>query len=142
MTVQASVQVPVDPATAFGVFTDGLGGWWRDYYSAPDVIGIRLESGAGGRLLELETAGEGFEVGRVTVWEPGRRLALDWRQPDWAADEATEVEVTFVPSEDGTRVSLVHRGWEEVSSDPAAEEGYDEGWDDLLGMYAEAVRRG
>ena len=141
MEVQVSIRVPVDPAKAFTVFTDGIGGWWRYYYNAPDATGIRLEPGVGGRLMELDDAGEGFEVGRVTAWEPGRRLVLTWRQADWAADEATEVEVTFAPVEGGTRVTLEHRGWEDVSSDPAAGEGYAEGWEELLDWYAAATAR-
>lgn len=138
MEIEVSVRVPVDPVRAFAVFSEDIGEWWRDYYNAPDVTGLRLEPGIGGRLIELQGEDDGFEVGRVTAWEPGRRLALTWRQADWADDESTEVEVTFAPVPGGTRVTLEHRGWDEISSDPSGGEGYAEGWEELLGWYATA----
>jgi hypothetical protein len=39
-------------------------------------------------------------------------------------------------------VALEHAGWERVTSDPAASEGYQEGWEDLLGWYAEVASKG
>ena len=138
---QAAVEVPVAPGAAFELFTARIGDWWRDYWNDAQAVTIRLEPGAGGRLVEVwdPETGEGFEIGRVTAWEPGRRLALSWRESGWEADEATEVEVRFEPTGGGTRAALVHRGWERVAGDPHAGEGYTEGWEELLAWYAEAA---
>jgi uncharacterized protein YndB with AHSA1/START domain len=66
----------------------------------------------GGRWIEVWDAhtGEGFELGRVTAWEPGRRLLISYRAFDLPPDPRTEIEVTFEPVEGGTRVTLEHRG--------------------------------
>lgn len=138
-TVHAGVEVALDPAAAFERFTAGIGDWWRDYWNdAERAVGLRLEPGVGGRLVEVHdvASGDGFEVGRVIAWEPGRRLAVGWRESGWEPEEATEVEVGFAPAAGGTRVELVHRGWERVASDPFAGDGYDEGWAELLGWFA------
>ncbi|HEV2778728.1 MAG TPA: DUF4440 domain-containing protein [Actinophytocola sp.] len=96
----AVVEVEVDPATAFEVFTGETAAWWhRDLFRGPGEL--RFEPGAGGRLL---LNGE-REVGRVTVWEPTPRLVFSY------GPAGAEVEVRFEATESGTRVVLRHRGW-------------------------------
>jgi uncharacterized protein YndB with AHSA1/START domain len=48
--------------------------------------------------------------------------------------------VTFVPDGQGTRVEVRHWGWEKLG-DRLDETivGYNEGWDLVLGRYAEAA---
>ena len=102
------VEVEVDPATAFEVFTEEASAWWhrdRALWGAEGTM--RFEPGVGGRLL-LEG---GHEVGRVSVWEPGPRLVFSYGAPDGAEADRTEVEVRFEATEFGTRVVLRHRGW-------------------------------
>jgi ketosteroid isomerase-like protein len=102
------VEVEVDPATAFEVFTEEASAWWHRDRSLFGATGaMRFEPGVGGRLLLDGRA----EVGRVTVWEPGPRLAFSYGPPE--AEERTEVEVRFEATEFGTRVVLTHRGWTE-----------------------------
>lgn len=111
-----TVEVAVDPATAFQVFTEEIGTWYRGgAYSWNDperAVGIRFEPRIGGRWIEVwdETTGEGFELGRLTAWEPGRRLVVSYRAYDLPAEPRTEIEVTFEQIETGTRVTLEHRG--------------------------------
>ena len=72
--VVREVEVPVDPATAVVAFTDEIGEWYRSGpYSWNDperAVGIRFDRD---RLVEVwdEQTGEGYEMGRVLVWEPG-----------------------------------------------------------------------
>src|SRR5437016_8876546 len=78
--VTATVEVAVDPATAFAIFTEEIGRWWRpgpiNWNNSERATGIRIEPGVGGRWLEVydDATGEGFECGRIVVWEPGERL--------------------------------------------------------------------
>ncbi|MEV6332864.1 SRPBCC domain-containing protein [Streptomyces sp. NPDC051909] len=145
-TATAAVEVACDPATAFAIFTADIGNWWKrgtPYWNEPDKgRELRFEPQVGGRLVEvhdLET-GEGFEIGRVLVWEPGQRLLFTWRQGDWDASESTDVEVRFEPTEGGTRVTVEHGGWERIpSAGPGMPEGYSHGWAELLGYYTETV---
>src|SRR5580693_3284697 len=116
-TATAAVEVPCDPDTAFDIFTGDIGTWWkrgtRYWNDSARGLELRLELHVGGRLLEVYDAGtgEGVEIGRVLVWEPGKRLVFTWRQNDWAASEFTEVEVRFEAAGSGTRVTVEHGGW-------------------------------
>ena len=145
MTAVAAAEVLVDatPAEAFAIFTDDIGLWWRrdtPYWNDRERgLSVRIEPYVGGRFIEvydLDTQ-EGFEVGRVTTWEPGRRFALTWTQVGWPEGSATDVEVTFEPVGDGTRVRLEQTGFERVPGAEAFVGGYDSGWKELLGWFAE-----
>ena len=63
---------------------------------------MRCELGVGGRILEVYDAesGEGLELARITVWEPGRRLA--WKS---SLDDVT-IDVYFEATAGGTIVRL------------------------------------
>ena len=77
---------------------------------------ILIEPGIGGRWLEVwdESTGEGYELGRVLVWEPGERVVLSYRNVHLPPGD-TEVEVRFEPIGTATRVTLEHRGIAEMS---------------------------
>lgn len=144
----ATAQVTVDasPEDAFRIFTEEIGLWWRrgtPYWNdAERGLSVRIEPGVGGRFVEvydLET-GSGFEVGRVTVWEPGRCLAFTWINLGWPEGVNTDVAVTFEPDGEQTVVRLRHSGFERLG--PDAERlmtGYDTGWKEVIGWYAERV---
>ncbi len=148
-TATAAVDVPCDPGTAFDIFTNDIGTWWkrgtRYWNDSARAAELRLEPHVGGRLLEVYDAGtgEGFEIGHVLVWEPGKRLVFTWRQDGWAASEFTEVEVRFEAAGSGTRVTVEHGGWDQVPvADPGVTDGYSHGWKELLGFYAQAAEEG
>jgi uncharacterized glyoxalase superfamily protein PhnB len=102
----STVEVAADPQTAFTAFTDELDLWWVrgpiNAYDSSRLVEMRCEPGAGGRILEVYDAesGEGLELARITVWEPGRRLA--WKS---SLDDVT-IDVQFDPSATGTIVRL------------------------------------
>lgn len=100
-----------------------------------------IEPWVGGRFVEVydEVTGEGFEIGRVRVWEPGRRVVYSWRQADWQPGEEMEIEVTFEPAATGTLVTINVRGWERVTGGAEVGRGYGEGAKELLAWYAEAA---
>ena len=122
-----SVVVAVDVADAFQVFTQEIDLWWkrgprfRIAGHRPGVL--QFEAGVRGRLFETFETPSGakvFEVGRVTAWEPPLRLALEWRNANFAPNERTEVEVWFEPAGGGTRVTVQHRGWAALRPDHPA----------------------
>lgn len=100
------VEVAADPLTAFTAFTDELDLWWVrgpiNAYDSGRLVEMRCESGVGGRILEVydTDTGEGLELARITVWEPGRRLA--WNS---SLDDVT-IDVRFDPTATGTIVRL------------------------------------
>lgn len=108
-SARSEVAVPVDPATAFAVFVGELDLWWVrgpiNHHAAGRVVEMHCEPGVGGRLLEVydRPDGEVLELGVITVWEPGRRLA-------WTSSlDDVETEVTFEPAASGTEVRVTAR---------------------------------
>ena len=105
-TVSSQVTVPVDPATAFSVFTDEINLWWVrgpiNFYDATRAVAMRCEPGVGGRLLEIydDKAGDALELGRITTWQPGELLG--WQS---SVDDVS-VEVSFTAAGQGTTVSV------------------------------------
>jgi uncharacterized protein YndB with AHSA1/START domain len=128
--VYLAIRVPVDPERAFKAFTEEIGLWWRPHglfqVTSRGDGALAFEPGEGGRLYTTLPCGETFEIGRISVWEPGRRLVFAWRQASFAPEQSTEVEVLFTPVGDETRVSVEHRGWDTIPQDHAARHGFPE----------------
>jgi uncharacterized protein YndB with AHSA1/START domain len=145
---RAEVVVDASPLHAFRIFTDEIGLWWRrdtPYWNDRERgLSVRIEPGVGGRFIEVYDleAGDGFEVGHVTVWEPGERLALTWTQVGWPEGVSTDLEITFEPAGDGTVVRLEQTGFERVPDAEQFMPGYDAGWKEVLGWFAERATKG
>jgi hypothetical protein len=114
LSIVRSVDVPVEPAEAFRTFTEEIDEWYeRGPYAINDperAIAIRFENG---RLLEVYEDGA-YEIGRVTSWEPGARVAYTYRNVHLPPTLETEVEVRFEQIDAGTRVTLEHRGLDQL----------------------------
>ncbi len=93
--------------TAFSIFTDEIDLWWVrgpiNFYDSARAVAMRCEPGVGGRLLEVydDATGDALELGRITVWRPGDKLA-------WSSSvDDVEVEVRFEAVSAGTRVAVI-----------------------------------
>lgn len=137
--IRKSITVPWDAEIAFRRFTEGMAEWWplsTHSVSESAEATCALEGRVGGRVFETGPDGALHLWGTVTAWEPPRRLAFTWH-PGRSVDTRQEVEVAFQPSGRGTRVDLVHTGWEHLGKEAAGmRAGYDSGWDFVLGLYA------
>ena len=129
-SARVSVTVTVPPALAFQAFTADIDRWWRrgpKFRNARTASGlIRLEPKLGGRLFEsFERGGAAhvFEVGRILLWEPPKRLSFSWRNSNYTATEQTEVEVEFASAGQGTLVTVVHRRLASLPPDHPARHG-------------------
>jgi uncharacterized glyoxalase superfamily protein PhnB/uncharacterized protein YndB with AHSA1/START domain len=109
-SVSSEVEVAVDPATAFKAFTEEIDLWWvrgpiNFWSDGGRVVEVRCEPDVGGRIMEVlddPAAGDVLELARITLWEPGVRLA-------WASSlDDVQTEVSFAPTEGGTRVTVEH----------------------------------
>lgn len=134
--VRSETVVAAAPDAAFERFTAGIGGWWpRATHSVGgercrDVV---MEAREGGRLYEVDEDGAETEWGTVTAWSPPGRVAFTWH-PGREPATAQEVEVSFEPHEDGTRIVLVHSGWEALGERGAeVRDDYEKGWRTVLG---------
>jgi uncharacterized protein YndB with AHSA1/START domain len=143
--VTQSIRVELAPPDAFRLFTDGIGEWWPLHegfsYGGDRAQQIFLEPVAGGRFYERFVDGDELEVGRVVECSPPDRILFTWRSPDWEA--ATEVDVRFIPTGDGTSVHLEHRGWERVGPDGAAlAKRWASGWPRVIEVFARRAAGG
>ena len=123
--ILVAVRVPATPARAFQAFTAEIGLWWRpnqlfQFTRRSDAGRLAFEPGEGGRFTETAADGEVFEIGRITAWQPGARLAFTWRQASFAPGQVTTVEIRFEAVGSETRVTVEHRGWETVPQEHVA----------------------
>jgi uncharacterized protein YndB with AHSA1/START domain len=145
-SVRKEVLVPASPDIAFSVFVDRFADWWPNYrITTGDLDAFVLEPGPGGRWYERTTDGRECTWGHVLHWDPPRRVTLGWAiDGRWNADpdSASEVDVTFEPDGEGTRVVLVHRHLDRAGDgwlDMRALVGGPGGWGAILDRYAALV---
>jgi uncharacterized protein YndB with AHSA1/START domain len=103
-----SVMLPLAPLAAFELFTQKVGEWWppdRRHTQDPSSEIFLLQSG---RFYERARDGREVELGAVRSWELPSRILLDFFIAT-GPEKPTEVEITFVPQEGGTRVTVTHR---------------------------------
>ncbi len=143
--VRKSVHVSASLQHAFDTFANGIGRWWpKSHKIGPsDLDRLVIEPKEGGRWYELDVDGTECEIGRVAVWQPPSRLVLIWQlTPEFTYDPelVTEVEVTFTPEANGTRVELEHRDLERLGDKAEAMRetvSGPGGWPTLLELFAE-----
>lgn len=138
--IEKSVDVPLAPDAAFDLFTRNLANWWpveSHSLSAHDSKlpeSVTVEAREGGQILEEKQDGSTEPWGRITAWEPGVRLAINWHvgRPE---SDATQLEVRFIPYGNGSRVFLTHGGWSALRTHATSVyNGYQTGWDHVLGQ--------
>lgn len=129
--VLVTVRVPLSAARAFALFTEQISQWWQPdslFQFTPGRAGtIVFETGPDGRLLERYDDGIEFVIGQVLIWEPPRRVVVGWRQAAFAADQDTELHVSFQEvtiDRVETRVTVEHFGWDRIPPDGAARHGF------------------
>jgi uncharacterized protein YndB with AHSA1/START domain len=126
----------------FDVWTTRLSSWWPKGHSHsgdPTAVAV-LEPRLGGRIFERTGDGREIDWGEITRWEPPARLGYTWHI--WGdADEATDVELTFVDlGGDRSRLDIVQTGWERLgAAGPARREANVGGWGALLPHLAAAA---
>ena len=149
--VIVSLRVRATPQAAFEVFTQEIGAWWKPnglFQLTPHGDGVLRFDGAE-RLVTTLPNGKEFEIGRVTVWAPGERLAFTWRQASFTPEQSTHVDVRFEAVDDETRVTVEHRGWDAVPQEHVARHTFPLGhfqmrqaehWRELLQSLAARLR--
>jgi uncharacterized protein YndB with AHSA1/START domain len=126
---------------AFALWSEGIASWWPTGHSVsadPELV-VHFEPRPGGRIFERTPGGEEHDWGEVVTWEPPRRLVYLWHLRFDRAD-ATEVEVSFAPHDEGAEVTIVHRGWERLgAAGPERRERNRHGWAGVTERFAEAA---
>jgi uncharacterized protein YndB with AHSA1/START domain len=150
--ILVSLRVRAGARRAFDVFVNEIGAWWQPNglfrFTPRSPCSLALEPGLNGRMTETSPDGEVFEIGRITAWEPGVKLAFTWRQASFSPDQLTHVEVRFETLGEETRVTVEHRGWDTVPQDHVARHHFPdaiflhrhgEWWQLLLASLAQRI---
>jgi uncharacterized protein YndB with AHSA1/START domain len=138
--LELTFTVACAPAHAFDIWTARTSLWWPTGHSVsadPDLE-VTFEPWQGGRIFERTSAGVEHDWGEILDWEPPHRLRYLWHIRRDRSD-ATEVEISFAAHDDGTVVTIVHRGWERLGA--AGPQGGDrnrQGWAGLLPHFERA----
>ena len=139
LAIRRSVVVPLPPESAFELFTERASAWWP--FATHSVHGARavaavFERHRGGRVYERTADGAEADWARVVVFDPPRRLLLEWTLDPRSSGE---LELRFSAEAHGTRVELEHRGWEAYGDEAeTVMAGYDGGWQLVLARYTAA----
>lgn len=99
---------------------------------------LQLDAQLGGELREVWRDGVRQVVtsGRVTAFEPGRRMVLSWKDEDWP--DETEVEISIEADPTGAVIRLSHGGWERLGGGSAAlADAHRSGWNMHLANLAD-----
>jgi activator of HSP90 ATPase len=113
---ELSTVLPAPPADVYEAWMSSEG------HAAMTGAGARVDPQPGGSY----EAWDGYIWGKTVALEPSRRIVQTWRTSEFnEADRDSEVEVLLEPVEDGTRLTLHHRGV------PDGQLGYEQGgWQD------------
>jgi uncharacterized protein YndB with AHSA1/START domain len=112
--IRQSVRVDCPIEDAFRLFTEGFAEWWplASYSITGDQADkCAIEPWVGGRVYERTRSGEEREWGSVIRWDPPEHLEFTWL-PGGPGDRSQTVDVEFRVEADGTRVTLIHTGWD------------------------------
>ena len=140
LTVRKSLHVAVPPERAWEVFVERTGEWWpmqTHSQAHEEVADVRILDGV---MVEVLRDGSTGEWADVIEADAPRRLVLSWRVNPQRS-RPTRIEVTFAAEGDGTRVELVHSGWEAQDDGVEASSNYRAGWEAVLGRFAEHAAR-
>lgn len=84
------------------------------------------EGRLGGQVRIYDSSGEIEFGGQIHVWEPGRRIVFGWEAFRPFQHEETRVTIELIPEGEGTRVTIVHDQFGDLSDQDV--ESYREGW--------------
>jgi uncharacterized protein YndB with AHSA1/START domain len=144
MKVEKSIVIAAKPERVWQAWVSEMNNWWtRPYYNdAERVTGLVLEPQVGGRYIEKwGEDGSGFLIGHVIEWLPPHRLAYTWSENRWGG-VVTLVHLEFRAEGQGTRLSILHEGFERLPDGAAQRDGYDYGFGDLSGRLKAYLEKG
>jgi uncharacterized protein YndB with AHSA1/START domain len=134
-------QIAAPPALVWEMLVtpDGLREWIGPDAGPVLVADVEPHEGGSYRFRFRTIEGSEHEAsGRCLAFEPLHRLVMSW---SWLGDNdnggESEVEFELAPADDGTRLTLTHRGL----SDEASRDGHALGWTGSLDKLVAALGR-
>ncbi|HXV34851.1 MAG TPA: SRPBCC domain-containing protein [Gaiellaceae bacterium] len=140
LVLRKSIVVACPPEHAFRVFTERMSDWWP--YEGHSLFDgeapVVWEGRVGGRVLERAHDGREGVWGTIVAWDPPRSFAMTWH-PGRGEETAQELSVSFTEQDGGTRVDLVHTGWERTDEPAERFASYEAGWATILDLFADTA---
>ena len=132
--IELVVETAADPETVWRTLTEpALVTLWFTDASALGGVGSRYR---------LDFGDGSVVAGEVLALEPDRSFAYAWAWESAEPGEVTRVTWTVEPTAGGSRILLVHDGWDEAGLDAGARDDHEGYWtgylDDLRDVLAEA----
>ena len=126
---------------AFDVWTSRTTSWWpKDHTVSGDPeVNVTIEPFIGGRIFESTPTGREHDWGQIVAWEPPNRFAYNWFITTDASN-ASLVEVEFEDVGAGTRIDILHSGWERLGAGPEWRSRNQRGWNALIPRIVEACQ--
>lgn len=140
--IEKQIDLRCSAEHAFNVFTKKISIWWPlSTHSCfeDDSLKVVIEEKMNGKIIEYSKSGETSCWGEIVEWNPPKKFAMTWH-PSSPENEATLVSVEFMQMNESCRVKLVHSNWER-RKDPKIRDGYDKGWDSVLGLFVASVNK-
>ncbi|MCL1593222.1 MAG: metalloregulator ArsR/SmtB family transcription factor [Actinomycetia bacterium] len=136
------LELDVSREQAFELFTLRMGDWWpvlTHSIATTNVQDIIVDDHVGGTIREVTNEGVEHEWATISGYNSGERIQFSW-YPGATSDQATHVDVRFDATPAGSRVTLVHSGWEIRGDDgQRIRDNYQSGWDLVLDPYVKCV---
>ena len=134
--IKVTVVVNATPDVAFDAFVNDFGTWWPMAPFSMSEGTLTFDAGQGGQIVETAADGTRHVWGHVTVWQPGKTLAVLWYVGS-TPDKATRVTVEFEQTDDRrTGVTLTQDGWEALGDQAlSVRDRNDAGWQTILGAH-------
>ncbi len=124
------------PERVFELWTERISAWWPPGHTiSGDADAVTIEPGVGGRIYE-RSGEDQHQWGVVTRWNPPNVLGFTWHL-FFPPEEATDVTVTFVGIESGTRIHIEQTGWDRLGvAGPPRREKTHSVWTTLVAELA------
>ena len=145
--VRREIVVNASPDRAFFVFTEQFDSWWpRSHKIGEADLAKAVIDPERMQWYEVGVDGATCDWGAILVYDRPNRILLEWRiGGTWVVEDDraafSEVDVSFTPEGDATRVTLEHSKLDRHTAAEALKGavGSEGGWNGLLARYSEAV---
>ncbi len=126
--VRVTMAVAVPQEVAFEIFTNEIDRWWRKgprfrecrHERRNDPPRSRASAGDCSSRWKAPASNASSWWAACARGSRPRAWSFTWKNEVFAANEDTEVEVTFAPTARGTLVTVTHRGWAAIRPDHPA----------------------
>jgi uncharacterized protein YndB with AHSA1/START domain len=132
--VRKTILAACSPEQAFRMFTEGIAQWWplrTASVSQKRALACAIDLDAM-EIYEIRDDVMKFTWGRVTAVQPGEQIAFAWH-PGREEEQAQRLVVTFTAADGGSRIELIHDGWESAGDEAAdLRRAYETGWETVF----------